>query len=83
MSEAPAVVFVDIKQAPLSRIPGRPQRWYWIAKSAGNQKRLARSTERYTNRADCVAAVWLLFHSSTTVFQREVEYGNIELRRAQ
>lgn len=75
------VLYVDIKQAPLSKLPGRQQRWYWIAKSAGNQKRLARSSERYTNRGDCVNAVWLLFHASTTVFQREAEHGNLLLRR--
>lgn len=86
--EFPPLIYVDIKRAPLSKLipgwglPGRPQRWYWVAKSADNQRKLARATERYTNREDCVHAAWLLFSSSTTVYQREAEQGNVALRMA-
>lgn len=73
------VVFVDIKQGR-SLLP-RPQKWYWIAKSATNQKVLARSSERYTNRTDCIAAVRLLF-SSAVVYQRESEKGTVVVRVA-
>lgn len=82
MSEFPPVIFVDIKQAPLSRLPGRPQRWYWVAKSAGNQKKLARSSERYTNRGDCLYVTAQLFGPATNVYLREAEHGNQTLRMA-
>jgi uncharacterized protein YegP (UPF0339 family) len=90
MSEFAPLVYVDIRRALLSRIPGRPQRWYWIARSADNQKKLARSTERYTNREDCVHAIKLLFAASTTVYLRRREadgwpveqLGNEALRMA-
>ena len=77
-----ATVYVDLKQAPLSKLPGRPQRWYWVARNAGNQKKLARSSERYTNRQDCLNAIRQLFGDATDVFLREAEKGNYPLRRA-
>lgn len=83
MSEFPPVVYVDIKQALSSIIPGRrQQRWHWVAKSAGNQRVLARSSERYTNRGDALYAVALLFSSASTVYLREAEHGNQLLRQA-
>lgn len=82
MSDNAPVIFVDIKQSPLSRLPGRQQRWHWTAKSAGNQRVLARSSEKYTNRDDCVHAIELLFAATSTVFLREAEVGNRLLRQA-
>lgn len=73
MNEFPPVLFVDIKRAPLSRLPFRQQRWYWVCKSADNQRKLARSTERYTNRQDALDAIYLLFRPGTTVYLRRRE----------
>lgn len=45
---------------------GRYQGWRWVA-SAGNGEVMAKSSERYTNRADCVDAIRLLFGAGSTV----------------
>lgn len=77
MSE-PQVIYVDIIKAnPVRAALGRPQLWRWIAKNAGNQKKLAKGTERYTNRAECLAAVVELF-ADATVYQnllRQAGFG--------
>ena len=78
-----SLVYVIVKQAPLSRLPFRPQRWYWVAKSGDNQKVLARSSERYTNYGDCLHAVHLLFGDGTSVYRRQAERGDVMLRLAQ
>lgn len=41
----------------------RPQRWFWRAVAA-NGRTLARSSETYTNRGDCVAMARKLFQPS-------------------
>lgn len=82
-NEFPPLIYVDIKRAALPSIRrGRPQRWYWVAKSADNQEKLARSSERYTNHEDCLAAIAQLFGSGTNVYLREQEQGNQVLRMA-
>lgn len=59
------------------------QPWRWVAKNAGNQKKLARSSERYFNREDALAAAEQVFSAATTVFKREAEMGNVLLRQGQ
>lgn len=84
-----STVFVDLVFVPESAarklIPGRKrhQGWRWVAKNADNQRTLARSSERYTNREDCLAAVEQLFGPATTVFKREAEMGDVVLRQGQ
>lgn len=83
-----STVFVDLVfvPEPLTRklIPARKrhQGWRWVARNADNQKVLARSSERYTNREDAFAAVRQLFVTGT-VFKREAELGNVLLRQGQ
>lgn len=83
-----ATVFVDLIYVPepaaRKLIPGRKrhQGWRWVAKNADNQKKLARSSERYTNRQDALDAVVQLFGTDTNVFKREAEKGNVTLRLA-
>lgn len=76
------MIYVDLKKSRLASALGRPQPWYWVARSAGNKKKLARSTERYTNYGDVLAAIDLLFSAGVTVYRREVEKGNVLLRLA-
>lgn len=59
------------------------QPWRWVAKNAANHKKLARSSERYFNREDALAAAEQLFSAATTVFKREAEMGNVLLRQGQ
>lgn len=49
------------------------QPWRWIAKSAGNNEPLAKSTESYFNEDDCRHAIGLLFGSATPA-RLTVEY---------
>lgn len=58
------------------------QPWRWVARNAGNEEQMARSSERYFNRTDALDAIEQLFGSGTTVFKREAEHGNVVLRRA-
>jgi uncharacterized protein YegP (UPF0339 family) len=51
----------------------RFQPWRWIAKSAGNNEPLAKSTESYFNEDDCRHAIGLLFGSATPA-RLTVEY---------
>lgn len=80
------VVYIDLIQVPEPKarklIPGRTrwQGWRWVARNAGNQKILARSSERYTNRQDALDAIVALFGSETVVYKREAEMGNALLR---
>jgi uncharacterized protein YegP (UPF0339 family) len=82
------VLYVDLKQAPLSKLipgwglPGRPQRWRWVARNASNHKVMARSSERYTNKQDCLDAISQLFSPGTTVYLRQAEHGDECLRLA-
>jgi uncharacterized protein YegP (UPF0339 family) len=82
MSEFPSVIYVDVKKSSIARVLRRPQPYYWIARSADNQKVLARSSERYTNYADVLHAIDLLFAAGTTVYRRESEKGNVPVRMA-
>lgn len=78
-----STVFVDIKQSRKRWPLARPQRWYWIALSGDNMRRLGRSSENYTNRQDCIDAVWLLFgDDQSNVYMRQAEKGNEILRLA-
>lgn len=83
MSEFPPVVFIDVYKTSPPRFRGKTRRqpWRWRALSAGNFKVLA-SGEAYTNEADAVAAVRLLFGDRSTAFLRQAETGNLLLRRA-
>jgi hypothetical protein len=76
------LIFVDIKRSR-TRFPGRPQRWFWVALNGNNFRRLARSSENYTNRQDCLDALKQLFGSDANVYKREAEVGNVCLRLAQ
>jgi hypothetical protein len=84
-----STVYVDLifvpEPAVRKLIPARKrhQGWMWVARNADNQKRLARSSERYTNRSDALAAVEQLFGAATTVFKREAEQGNVLLRQGE
>lgn len=80
-TEFQPVLFVDLKCSK-TRWPGRPQRWYWVALNGNNFRRLARSSENYTNRQDCLDAVEQLFGSGTNVYLRQHEQGNVALRMA-
>jgi uncharacterized protein YegP (UPF0339 family) len=76
MSESP-VIYVDLIK---SKLP-RKQPWRWVAKSAGNQKKLATSGESYSNLQDALDAIALVWGDGTNVFLRQSEKGNIALRR--
>lgn len=77
------LIYVDLYQTPLlKRLLGRPQRWRWRAFNAGNYRVLAVSSERYTNRQDCIDAIVQLFGFNTAAYMREAEHGNTCLRLA-
>ena len=81
-NEFPPVIFVDIKQSK-TRFPlVRPQRWYWVALSADNFRKLGRSSEMYTNMHDAIDAALMLFGDEVNVFLRRHEIGNLTLRQA-
>lgn len=77
------VIYIDLEYSPPKlKIPGRrPQPWRLVARSAGNHEVIAVSSEKYTNKADAVAAAELLFNDTTTVFLRQAEHGNRLLRQ--
>jgi hypothetical protein len=77
MSESP-VIYVDLVK---SKVP-RKQPWRWVAKSAGNQRKLATSGESYSNRQDALDAATLVFGDHSNVYLREPEKGNRILRMA-
>lgn len=83
------VVFIDILRSKTLWPWRRPQRWYFVALSADNQKALARSSEMYTNREDAADAAWLAFSHKATAFLRQGgdtdldhQLGNVLMRRA-
>lgn len=78
-------VYVDLVQAPqnpLAKLSGRPQRWRWTALNGGNGRILAVSSEAYTNRNDCLAAIDQLFGTFSDVYLRSSQEGNQLLRLA-
>lgn len=79
-----AVIYIDIHQRALKptlfRRGGRQQRHYWIALNGGNMRVMARSSESYTNRQDCVDAARLIFGSEVKVYLRQ-ENQEIQLLR--
>lgn len=76
-------MFIDLIQTPvLKRLLGRPQRWRWVARNGSNFRVLAVSSENYTNKSDCVAAIEQLFGTGSDVYRREPETGNVRLRLA-
>lgn len=79
-----SLIYVDIKQAKNLRktLTGRPQPWYWVALSGDNNRVLGRSSERYTNKQDCIDSATLLFGTGSNVYLRETEHGNVQLRLA-
>lgn len=77
-----SLVYVVVKQAPLSRLPFRQQRWSWVARSGDNNRVLARSSESYTNKSDLLNAISVLFSDTTNVYRREAEQGDVMLRLA-
>jgi hypothetical protein len=82
MSDSATLIYVDLKKSRRLWPRKRPQRWFWVAKNGGNQKRLARSTETYTNKADCIEAIYALFGDGSNVYLRQAEIGNVNLRLA-
>lgn len=64
----PNKVIVELIHTPRSvfNVRSRTQPWRWRALSA-NGRVLAVSSEAYTNRADAVAAIWLVFGWETCV----------------
>jgi hypothetical protein len=78
------LVFVDLLQVTNKATKtGRPQRWRWVAKNGANQKTLARSSERYTNRQDCIDALTQLFGADTNIYLRQDGQGDQLLRQAE
>lgn len=76
------LIYVDVRQSK-SRWPLiRPQRWYWVALNGNNFHTLARSSEMYTSRYDCLDAVAQLFGTTSNVYLRQHEKGNAALRMA-
>lgn len=59
------MIVVELKRSKTRWPLRRPQRWYWVARSAGNGKTLAQSSEMYSNSGDAVAAVQALFGPDT------------------
>lgn len=81
----PPTVIVELhyRQRPDSWPDGRRwQPWSWIAKNAGNGERMARSTESYTNRSDCVEAIAQLFGFGRVVVLREAQKDDVVVRTA-
>lgn len=77
------LIYVDLQKAT-SRWPlKRPQRWSWVARNGNNMRILARSSESYTNRQDCLDAITQLFGNESNVYKRETEMGNQLLRLAE
>lgn len=77
------VIFIDVyqsRQRYAAKVSGRPQTWRWRALSEGNRKKLASSGEAYTNLADLLHAVNLLFGPGSNVYLRQHEQGNQPLR---
>jgi len=68
--------------ATLTRLLGRPQKWRWVARDAGNHEVMAVSSESYTNRNDCLDAIETLFSEGTDVFLRTPDGGDQLLRKA-
>lgn len=59
------ITLIHAPRTPWARLAGgRWQPWRWVAKAA-NGRILATSSESYTNRADAVEAIWLLFAASS------------------
>ena len=82
MTDNAPLLFVDIQQSK-SRWPvKRPQRWYWVLKSADNNEPLAVSSENYTNKQDCIDAAFLVHSAGSTVYFRQSEHGNVLMRQA-
>ena len=75
-----SLVYVDIRQSSTRWPWKRPQRWFWVALSGDNRRVLGQSSEKYTNRLDCVNAARILFGTSSNVYRREPETGNVTLR---
>ena len=77
---SPRIVTVTMHYTPRRRwSPRRHQGWRWTAQAA-NGKTLAVSSESYANRADCRAAVSLLFGYATAVILRDAEMPEHYLR---
>jgi hypothetical protein len=77
------LIYVDVKQSRRRWPLKRPQRFYWVALNGNNMRRLARSSETYTNRQDALDAVTELFGTESNVYKREAEMGNQLLRLAE
>ena len=74
----PATIRVELVK---SRRLARRQPWRWVARAA-NGRQLANSGEWYTNRADAVAAIYLLFGYGTNIVLRQDQIGDVTLRTA-
>jgi len=79
-----SVLFIDIQETSSNTIfkRARKQPFYWVAKNSGNGRVMAISSERYTNRQDCVDAARLIFGSEVNVYLRQENQPNQLLRYA-
>ena len=66
------VLYVDIRESHAVNLLSRKRKqpWYWVLRNSNNNKVMAVSSERYTNRQDCVDAAKLVNGSSVTVYLR-------------
>jgi hypothetical protein len=82
--DSPNLIYVTVYKGKPPRYRGmtqRKQQWRWKATSGDNHRVLA-SGEAYTNAADCLHAVSLLFGEHSNVYLRQNEVGNQVLRMA-
>lgn len=63
--DTPKTVHIVVYKSPRWLKAGRPQRYRWRAVS-GNRRKLAASSEAYTNLQDCINAAVTLFSDTTT-----------------
>lgn len=78
----PPLVFVDLYQGSSRKLLSRAQTWRWRALNGNNFRVLAVSSENYTNRQDCVDAIFQLFGNGSNVYLRQHEQGDLPLRMA-
>lgn len=91
MSEHALIYVVLIEEKPRKQRPDeradeygryldRFQPWRFIAKSGDNQKKLARSSERYFQEDKARHAIDLLWGPESIIYRRQAEHGDVLLR---
>ena len=65
------ILYIYIRESHAVSLLGRKRKqpWYWVLRNSNN-KIMAVSSERYTNRQDCIDAAKLVNGSSVTVYLR-------------